>query len=418
MPIYFSEDSNRFEGENLYGETLARFDFSVFGGLITNSGTIAGPVTARTADWIEIYNTLDGTISKASGSPYAIELLGAGGKNFYNDGLITGGVRFGTGWDSFFNSGFVQGQINLGSGDDQLVNQIIPGIDGGVTIGTITGGVFMGAGKDTVVNTGIMANVSLGAGEDEYRASLSDFREFPATADGIADAVFGQGGNDLLIGGRNADKFFGGTDDDQLNGYGGNDQLFSPAGHAPLFAGDGNDKVNGGGGDDFIDGGNNNDNLSGAAGNDTIFAGTGNDKVNGGNDDDIIHGDAGNDQLNGGSGNDTILGGLGRDTMTGGAGADEFVFAANSGKDVIRDLGAGDTITIDLPLDVLDGFTQIMSHTTFTGPHAVIDLSGLFNDVSEAPFIYHGSELTLLNVGFADLSPFTFGLLPDILIVG
>lgn len=418
MPITFSDDSNRFEGSNGYGETLAGFDFSVFGGLISNSGTISGPVTANTTDWIEIYNSFNGTITKASGSPYAIDLLGAGGKSFFNDGLITGGVRFGTGWDSFYNTGLVQGQINLGAGNDELINHIIPGIDGGVTMGTITGGVFMGSGNDTVVNNGVMANVFLGSGDDVYRAAQDDRGFSSPLPDGIAAKVYGQGGNDQLTGGSNNDIFLGGADNDQLIGNGGKDQLFGQSGNDFILAGDGNDKVVGGEGNDYIDGGNNNDNLSGSNGNDTIFAGNGNDNVNGGNDDDILYGDGGHDKLNGGAGNDSIKGGLGRDTMTGGAGADEFIFAANSGKDVIRDFEAGDTIKINLPLDVFDGFAQIMSHTEFTGAHAVIDLSGLFNEVGEAPTIYHGSELTLLNVSVDDLNAATFGLLPDILVVG
>lgn len=48
MPITFDEATNTFVGENAFNETLAGFDFSVFGGVISNSGSITAPVTANT----------------------------------------------------------------------------------------------------------------------------------------------------------------------------------------------------------------------------------------------------------------------------------------------------------------------------------------------------------------------------------
>lgn len=144
MPITFNEETNAFEGSNGSGETLVGFDFSAFGGLISNSGAITGPVTANTDLGIELVNTTFGTLSKAAGSQYALDLLGNGGRLVVNDGHIFGSVRLGNGWDSFFNSGLIEGQISMGNGNDTLTNQIIAGIDGGPdTEGQITGGVNM-----------------------------------------------------------------------------------------------------------------------------------------------------------------------------------------------------------------------------------------------------------------------------------
>ena len=47
MPFIFNEETNAFEGTNAFGTSLAGFDFSVFGGMITNSGAITTTVTAN-----------------------------------------------------------------------------------------------------------------------------------------------------------------------------------------------------------------------------------------------------------------------------------------------------------------------------------------------------------------------------------
>ena len=67
-----------------------------------------------------------------------------------------------------------------------------------------------------------------------------------------------------------------------------------------------------------------NDRLIGATGNDSMDGGTGNDTLDGGDNADVLSGGDGNDLLSGGDGNDTLSGGRGDDTMKGGAGADSF----------------------------------------------------------------------------------------------
>ena len=424
MPIVLNEELNRFEGENDFGTPLAGFDFSVFGALVTNNGAITAPVTANTPANIEFVNSLTGTLSKAPGSQYAMDLQGNGGRLIFNDGDVFGSIRLGNGFDSFFNSGTVQGQIITGNGNDTLTNQIIPGIDGGPeTAGTITGGVNMGNGNDTVLNTGVMANIQLGAGNDTYTVGGFDLpgdgllAAMPAISGGTGSSgdVRGGSGNDTMIGGAADDRFIGGSDDDSLFGNGGRDQLFGQSGNDNLYGGNSNDYVNGGSGNDTIDGGNNNDRLYGGNDDDVIMGGRGNDRLYGQNGNDDLDGGAGNDLVAGGSGRDAIDGGVGRDTLFGGDGDDFFVFDTDSGRDVIRDFNDGDQIVILDALGVAN-YGDVMANTTFASGRATIDLSGLYNDLTGGNS--NGDVLTINNVTVADLDPDAFVGLDTIFIVG
>ncbi|MDG1069474.1 MAG: calcium-binding protein, partial [Sulfitobacter sp.] len=383
MPFIFNEETNAFEGTNAFGTSLAGFDFSVFGGMITNSGAITTTVTANSDAGIELTNTLFGTLSKAPGTAFAVDLQGNGGRNFFNDGTVIGAVATGNGWDSIINSGYIQGQVSTGSGNDRLVNQLIGGIDGGETIGTITGTVNMGNGDDTVLNLGVLHDVRLGAGNDTYSVTDLGAEDFfvleSGTPRGVAGDVRGEGGNDVLSGGTADDRFYGGGDSDTLYGGDRKDQLYGLAGNDPIFGGNGNDKIIGGIGNDLIDGGNNNDRIYAGSGNDAIYGGNGNDFVSGGAGSDYIAGDAGNDRLSGNDGNDVIEGGAGHDVMTGGAGDDAFVFMGRTGRDRIVDFDAGDRIEIfvDDASNVL--YADILANTDFSGGNASIDLSALFN---------------------------------------
>lgn len=412
MPIIFNEDTNRFEGANLFDQVLAGFDFSVFGGLITNNGAILGAVTANTGAGIEMSNTIGASLSKVAGSPYAVDLLGGGGRNFFNDGSIFGQVRFGTGWDQLNNSGLITGQISTGAGKDFLVNHIIPGIDGGFTVGTITGLVNMGADDDTVQNTGIMGDIRLGGGNDTYSARNTD----EAGPSGKAGHVIGGSGTDQFFGGDEKEKFFGGAETDFMYGGGGNDQLFGQGGNDLMFGDAGNDKMFGGAGNDTMNGGDNNDMINGGADNDLIFAGRGNDMVGGGKGRDSIFGEAGNDRLFGNDGDDTITGGEGRDTITGGEGADVFIFAARSGRDTITDLGVEDRIDLMISFDSTMLFADIEANTEFTGGDAIVNLSALYNEFGGSEVIDHGSVLTLNGVAEEDFSAEMFGLSDFILV--
>lgn len=105
----------------------------------------------------------------------------------------------------------------------------------------------------------------------------------------VATEIYGEGGDDLLVGGSGPDV---------------------------LIGGDGNDRLEGNAGDDRLEGGAGNDYLKGWDGDDRIFGGSGNDIICGGNGNDLVLGEAGNDWLWGGDGFDIVIGGLGYDTLT------------------------------------------------------------------------------------------------------
>ncbi|MBX3415118.1 MAG: hypothetical protein KF708_20710, partial [Pirellulales bacterium] len=86
-----------------------------------------------------------------------------------------------------------------------------------------------------------------------------------------------------------------------------------------LFGDDGNDQIFGHHGHDFIDGDDGDDLLTGGDGaeaNDTLLGGAGNDILSGAN---------GNDSLTGGVGLDLLVGGLGLDTLEGDGGQDLLI---------------------------------------------------------------------------------------------
>ncbi|QEI43952.1 Bifunctional hemolysin/adenylate cyclase [Dolichospermum sp. UHCC 0315A] len=217
------------------------------------------------------------------------------------------------------------------------------------------------------------------------------------------DELYGQEGNDYLIGGS-GDKLFGGTGNDfykvfysnvivsddsgidtvifyvenytlpptienlelsyhVFNGIGndlnnyiiGNDQGNS------LFGRGGNDTIDGKSGNDTIDGGDGDDTIDGKSGNDTIDGGDGDDTIVGGYDDDILKGGVGNDVLygrrslensarendilEGGEGDDILYGQGGNDKLYGGDGNDKLY--GGEGDDILEG-GSGNDILYDL----------------------------------------------------------------------
>ena len=84
-------------------------------------------------------------------------------------------------------------------------------------LGKLIGGISDTAGlSDTVINAGkILGAVHLGGGRDRFNGN-----------GGVSGAVFGEAGNDRLIGGPNADKLHGGDDVDKLTGNAGPDRFF------------------------------------------------------------------------------------------------------------------------------------------------------------------------------------------------
>ena len=189
------------------------------------------------------------------------------------------------------------------------------------------------------------------------------------------DTVYGQGGDDLLIGdgghvGNQAglDAYLGSLQGLlHAEGYSvedltqaihsmSADALKDLAQELEGAAGDGNDRLYGGEGNDVLMGMGGDDHLSGGAGNDVLFGGAGNDTLLGGH---------GNDVLLGGSGNDTLTGGAGNDILIGGSGVDTFVWNladAGTGSAPARDVVKDFHLTANGEQgDILD-FSDLLQH--------------------------------------------------------
>ena len=144
----------------------------------------------------------------------------------------------------------------------------------------------------------------------------------------VFGAVFGDGGDDRIIGTDADDMLYGGVGGDELNGADGADLLVGDQLNDSLIGG--HDTIRGGAGNDQIDGGAGDDQVYGDDGNDLLISGEGYDEVFGGSGNDSIHGGAGNDTLIGGIGDDQIYGADGYDIIDGGEGTDTADYSNSS----------------------------------------------------------------------------------------
>lgn len=135
--------------------------------------------------------------------------------------------------------------------------------------------------------------------------------------------IYGNGGNDTLIGGDHNDKILGGT---------GNDILIGKEGDDKLDGGQGNDTLYGNAGNDYLEGNADNDTLIGGAGSDILVGGTGDDVLYDEEEFSINNAQSApndtnrhnKDELYGGTGNDTLVSTSGYDHLEGGIGDDTY----------------------------------------------------------------------------------------------
>jgi Ca2+-binding RTX toxin-like protein len=172
--------------------------------------------------------------------------------------------------------------------------------------------------------------------------------------------LYGEAGDDLIVGNQGADYLDGGSGADQLFGHGGDDVLDGGTENDFLAGGDGRDILLGGDGDDQLYGEQQDDVLIGGAGNDVLWgdspnallaAWDGNDYLDGGDDDDQLSGGGGDDILIGGAGDDVLLGEGGNDTLDGGAGNDHL--DGGTGTDIMAGGADDDTYIVDNVGDVV-----------------------------------------------------------------
>ncbi|HEY8085924.1 MAG TPA: cadherin-like domain-containing protein, partial [Methylophilaceae bacterium] len=183
-----------------------------------------------------------------------------------------------------------------------------------------------------------------------------------ATLDAAAlgvDNLYGNDGNDILIGDANANWLAGGKGADTIDGGAGDDVILFDS-EDTIDGGDGNDVaqvvgddgvtldlaqshievVVGGRGDDiFVGGGRSSVFINGGDGIDTIIGSAASDVLSGDDGNDLIDGGAGNDLIRGGRGQDQLLGGVGDDIIEGGQ--DDDTISGGDGNDVITG-GQGD----------------------------------------------------------------------------
>ncbi|MEM7528565.1 MAG: Ig-like domain-containing protein [Pseudomonadota bacterium] len=215
-----------------------------------------------------------------------------------------------------------------------------------------------GFGNDRVTDGG-------GNGADTIRLGEGNDEAILTTSAVFAGQVFGEGGDDVIVGsiGRNLirsgvgadeDGRLAESDNDIVFGGGGNDEISGGAGRDRLFGGDGNDTITKSAFGDvrFSDGAGDRSLLSGGIGNDTITGvGGSNDDLDGGDGDDLL--------ISGGfdpfapqrpdepAGVDRILAGRGDDRIQiQNAFEDVIIFRAGDGKDVIE--------TFDIGIDGFD----------------------------------------------------------------
>ena len=170
------------------------------------------------------------------------------------------------------------------------------------------------------------------------------------------DKLFGYEGNDRMSGGSGNDKLFGMEGADVMSGGSGNDKLFGHAGNDTMSGGSGRDKLYGMEGDDVMSGGKGDDKLYGYEGSDTLYGGSGNDKLYGMDGDDYIHGTKHSNKIYGGAGNDTLIGGKHTDKIYGQEGDDTLI--GGRGKDKLYGGDGDDVYVIDTKDRIGEGVDQ------------------------------------------------------------
>lgn len=370
------------EGSNLGLDFVMLQDFGI---RLTSVGDVGG----KRGDSLK----LTGSSPKA-GSDGDDTLDGGKGDDDIDCGEGDDDSKGGEGDDSI-HGGAGSDTLGGGAGDDTVV--------GGSDDDTVMGGggsdsVTGGSGDDSVAGGEGSDSVTGGAGSDTVQGGDGDDSAHGGAGDdtvgggGGDDVAAGAAGADLLTGGAGDDRLLGGNGDDTLHGDRGNDTLEGGSGNDLLSDGQGADRMAGGAGDDTLFGNDGDDTMTGDAGADLLYGADGADLLYGdameGGDgaDDLIESGAGNDTAFGGAGDDEIQGEGGDDIITGGKdggsfalaegkpvdvvigdnlfgndGADQFLFAAGDGVDLIWDIQPGqDRI-------VVSGYTLADLEVAFAG---------------------------------------------------
>jgi Ca2+-binding RTX toxin-like protein len=236
---------------------------------------------------------------------------GDGGNDTLYGGLGANVLNGGAGNDRFrLSSG--SNTVNGGDGID-VIESLTSTSTANLNINLNNSATWAGqGGLVSAVGVEALEIFSSGSGNDTIAANPVVTSELSA----FNYLIFGNKGNDSISG---SNAFIGGFSFP----YGGADRL---------YGGSGNDTINGLSGRDTLDGGNGNDRLDGGSDRDLLVGGDGNDSLFGGDDDDTLLGGNGVNILSGGNGNDRFqLSTVGSNQVDGGAGtADVLLFLASN----------------------------------------------------------------------------------------
>ncbi|MCP4826488.1 MAG: calcium-binding protein [Shimia sp.] len=310
----------------------------------------------------------DGSAEVMHGGLGVDDFFGSGGDDFLRGYEGQDSLVGGTGHDTVYGdhgNDRLEGKsgndrLYGGSGDDKLV-----GGDGNDYLRDENGrDDFVGGnGQDTVSYWGhaygMTVNLTTGAnsGGDTYSSI-----EHVLGSNLAADKIYGNSVANHLDGAAGNDILYGYSGNDTLEGEFGNDRLYGGSGNDRLIGGSGNDYLRDESGIDIFDGGSGNDTVAyyghksgvsvnlltgenssgdnyisienilgssladdtliGDHGNNWLHASNGNDDLVGNGGADSIYGGAGHDSLEGNDGTDRLYGGSGNDTLRGGDGDD------------------------------------------------------------------------------------------------
>jgi Ca2+-binding RTX toxin-like protein len=192
-------------------------------------------------------------------------LLGNGGNDTMEGDAGNDALYGGADWDYLEdNNGnnFLYG----GDGADQIFVGHVSNVPGNSDVNYVDGG----AGSDKIYSFGGTAYLHGGDGHD--------FLQGAATGLGAVDYLYGEGGDDTLVGGHYTALLSGGNGDDWIIGSDGNDTIVGGAGRDLLFGGLGSDNIDGGAGDDILIGGSCSGGMAADHVQDTLTGGAGNDR--------------------------------------------------------------------------------------------------------------------------------------------
>jgi len=373
------------ENDQLYG---GDGNDTLWGG--TDNDTLYGESGNDSLNGDEGEDFLDGgagddTLSGQEGYDYLVG--GAGGDtldggesidiaSYYNSSTGVN-VSLATGMVS---GGDAEGDVlsNIENLDGSVYNDTLTGDDNNNTLRGFAGADILdgGDGIDTASYEGSSTSVNVSL-------ATHTGKEGDAEGDMLTNIenLFGSSYDDTLI---------GNNDNNVLQGFAGNDTLSGQEGYDYLVGGAGGDTLDGGESIDIASYYNSSTGVNVSLATGMVSGGDAEgdvlsniENLHGSKYDDILAGDGGNNLLEGWDGNDTLsglegddylVGGAGNDTLTGGIGDDIFVFAQDSGIDVIGDFTLGQDF-IDLT-DYGFVFGSTSPSITDEGSNTLIDLDG------------------------------------------